>query len=201
MLYTYYMTPKVFIFVGRSGCGKGTQAKLLSDYLKKVDPGKEVLYVQSGQEFREFIKGDSLAQKFSKEIYDVAGLQPEFLAIYMWANVLVNKFTKNEHLIMDGMPRRFHEAGVLDSVFGFFKTAIPIVINIDISREASVDRLMARKRIDDTREEIKERLSWYETDVVPVIEYYKHNNNYKFVYLDGERSIEDIHKDIVALVH
>ena len=29
------INPKTFIFIGRSGCGKGTQANLLIEYLKK----------------------------------------------------------------------------------------------------------------------------------------------------------------------
>jgi adenylate kinase len=194
------MNQKVIIFIGRSGCGKGTQAKLLSEYLKKLDPSRDVLYVQSGQEFREFIKGNTETQKLSKAIYDVGGLQPEFLAVYMWASVLVNKFTKNEHIIMDGMPRKYHEAGVLDSVFNFFGIQKPLVINIDISKDISVDRLMARKRVDDTREDIEERLSWYETDVVPAIGFYAVNEKYSFAKIDGNRSIEEVHKDIVELV-
>lgn len=195
------MNQKTFIFIGRSGCGKGTQAKLLSEYLKKIDPSREVLYVQSGFEFREFIKGDSETQKLSKAIYDVGGLQPEFLAIYMWANVLVNKFTKNENIIMDGMPRKYHEAGVLDSIFDFYKLEKPIVINIDISKEASIDRLMARGRIDDNRDDIAERLAWYETDVVPAIGFYEKNNKYQFIKIDGNKSVQDVHKDIVDKVN
>lgn len=194
------MNQKVVIFIGRSGCGKGTQAKLLSEYLKKLDPSRDVLYVQSGQEFREFIKGNTETQKLSKAIYDVGGLQPEFLAVYMWASVLVNKFTKNEHIIMDGMPRKYHEAGVLDSVFNFFGIQKPIVINIDISKDISIDRLMARNRVDDTREEIEERLFWYETEVVPAIGFYAVNEKYNFAKVDGNRSIEEVHTDIVELV-
>ncbi len=192
------MNQKSFIFIGRSGCGKGTQAKLLNEYLKKVDPKREILYIQTGEQFREFIKGDSDTQKMSKKVADAGGLQPEFLAVYMWANVLVNKFTKNEHIIMDGMPRKLHEAGVIDSVFEFYDLKRPLVIHLDLSKEESIDRLMARKRTDDTREDIAERLSWFETDVVPAIEYYKNNKKYNFVHINGNRSVEEIHKDIVA---
>ncbi len=195
------MNQKSFIFIGRSGCGKGTQAKLLSDYLKKNDPAREVLYVQCGAEFREFIKGTTETQRLAREINEVGGLQPEFLAIYMWANVLVHKFTKNEHVIMDGMPRKAHEAGVLESIFDFYKLEKPVVINIDISKEMSIDRLMSRGRIDDNREDIAERLSWYETDVVPAIGFYENNPKYSFIKIDGNRPIEDVHKEIIERVN
>lgn len=194
------MNQKSFIFMGRSGCGKGTQAKLLSEYLKKIDPSRQVLYVQSGQEFRDFIQGPSDTQKLSKAIYDVGGLQPEFLAVFMWANVFVKNFTTSEHVIMDGMPRKYHEAGVLDSIFHFYKLEKPTVIHLQLTKEASIDRLMLRKRIDDNREEIAERLSWYETDVVPALEFYKNNKEYRYVELDADRPIEVIHEDIKRLV-
>jgi adenylate kinase len=194
------MNQKSFIFIGRSGCGKGTQAKLLYDYLKKNDPAREVLYIQCGAEFREFIKGTTETQRLAREINEVGGLQPEFLAIYMWANVLVNKFTKNEHVIMDGMPRKAHEAGVLESIFDFYKLEKPIVINIDISKEISIDRLMARGRMDDNREDIAERLSWYETDVVPAIGFYENNPKYSFIKIDGNRSIQEVHEDIIKQI-
>lgn len=192
------MNQKSFIFIGRSGCGKGTQAKLLQEYLKKVNPERPCLYIQTGDEFRKFIKGDSDTQKLSKAIYDVGGIQPEFLAVYVWANVFVNNFTKNEHVIMDGMPRKTHEAGVLDSAFEFYSIKRPMVIHLDIEKETSIDRLMARKRFDDNREDIAVRLSWYETDVVPTLEYYKNNKNYQFIHIDGNGTIEDIHKEIVS---
>ena len=192
------MNQKSFILIGRSGCGKGTQAKLLSEYLKKNDPSREILYIQTGAEFREFIKGDSDTQKLSRAIYDVGGLQPDFLAVYMWTNVLVNKFTKNEHIIMDGMPRNFHEAGVLDSIFNFYGTEKAHVIHLDISESISIDRLMARGRIDDTREEIAERLSWYDTKVVPALDFFRKTEGYKVFDIDGNKSIEEIHQEIIS---
>ncbi len=192
------MTPQSFIFIGRSGCGKGTQSRLLEAYLKKIDPKREVLYIQTGQELREFIKGNNATQKLCKVLYDKGGLQPEFLAVYMWTNVIVNKYTTGEHMIMDGMPRKYHEAGVLDSLWSFYKIKHPHVIYLDIPKEESLKRLLARKRIDDTQEEIEQRLSWFETEVVPTLDFFKNNPDYTYVVINGMQSIEDVHKDVVA---
>jgi adenylate kinase family enzyme len=85
----------------------------------------------------------------------------------------------------------------LESIFDFYKLEKPVVINIDISKEQSIDRLMARGRIDDNREDIAERLSWYETDVAPAIAFYENNPKYNFIKIDGNRSIEDVYKDII----
>jgi len=192
------MNQKSFIFIGRSGCGKGTQSSLLTEYIKKIDPNRGILNIQVGDEFRKFILGSSDTQKISKEIYEAGGLQPEFLAIYMWAHVLVEKFTKNEHIIMDGMPRKVHEAGVLDSIFGFYGLERPAVIHLDISKDVSVARLLARNRSDDNTEDIATRQSWYETDVVPAIDYYRNDKKYQFLHIDGNRPIEVVHNDIIS---
>lgn len=194
------MKPQSFIFIGRSGSGKGTQAKLLQEYLKKNDPTRNTLYVQSGAEFREFIKGPSATQKLSKDIYDKGGLQPEFLATFMWTNVLVKNYTLGEHLIMDGMPRKYHEAGVLDSIFDFYKITKPFVVYTDISKEESVNRLMARGRIDDNRKEIEERLSWFETEVAHALDFYRDNPHYNYLVVNGERPVQEVHEDIIAKI-
>ncbi len=188
--------PKCFVFVGRSGAGKGTQAKLIMDLLKKID-GRDILYVQTGQELREFIKGPSYTQQLTKKLYDSGSLMPEFMAVYAWINRVVNNYKGTEHLVFDGTPRKLHEAGVLHSIFSLYQFEKPCVINIEITPEEAFKRLILRKRQDDDEAEIRKRLSWYETDVVPAINFYRNNKDYNFLEIDGQGSVEDIHKDIV----
>ena len=190
--------PQAFILIGRSGCGKGTQGKLIQDYLKKIDSNRELLYIQTGAEFRNFIKEEGYTQGLSNKVYENGELQPEFLAAAMWLNVLIREFKGDEHIIFDGTPRKFHEAGTLDSIFDFYGFGKPYVLNIVISREESMKRLLSRKRMDDIKGEIEKRLDWYESDVVPAINFYKTNTKYNYLEIDGERSIEDINKDIIS---
>jgi adenylate kinase family enzyme len=190
------MNLQSFVFIGRSGCGKGTQIEMLMKLLKEKDPDREILYIYTGQEFRNFIQGSSATQKISKSIYDSGGLMPEFLTVHMWVKPLVEKYKGNQHIIFDGTPRKFHEAGVLHSMFGFYKLEKPWVINIGISAEEAVKRLLKRERQDDNEADIRKRLGWYETDVSPTIEFYRDNPNYNFLYVDGERSPEEVHLDI-----
>ncbi len=194
------MDQRVFILIGRSGCGKGTQGHLLSKYLKEKDDKRDTLYIQSGSEIREFIKGDSITQKISNEYYTSDKLQPEFISVYMWIKILINNYDESKHLIFDGTPRRKHEAGVLDSVFDFYSLKKPTVINIDVSEEWATEKLSARHRMDDKEEDIKKRLAWYLTDVVPTIEFYKNNPRYNFISVNGERTVDEIHKDIIQSI-
>jgi adenylate kinase len=120
--------------------------------------------------------------------------------VYLWTAALIENFTCKEHLVFDGMPRKVHEAGALGSIFGFYGLSKPWVINVDISHEEAIKRLLARKRFDDTKEEIEKRLNWYETDVMPTMAYYDENPKYNFLKVNGERSVEEIHEDIVKKV-
>ena len=52
--------------------------------------------------------------------------------------------------------------------------------------------------MDDTEEEIKKRLEWYETDVVPAINFYRDNPKYHFLEVDGERAVEEINEEILS---
>jgi adenylate kinase len=191
------MKPQAFIFIGRSGCGKGTQLDLLVDALKKADPAHEVLKVQTGAEFRKLGGESGYTSAQVKKTIEQGKLMPEFMCIYVWGRVLAERYTGNEHLVFDGTPRKPHEAAVLDSVFKFYGFDKPWVINIDISSEEAMKRLLARKRSDDTEADIRERLSWYEEEVVPTLQYYDENERYRFLKVNGERSVEEIRADIV----
>ena len=195
------MDLQTLVFIGRSGCGKGTQAKLMIDELKKRDTERDVIYMETGENFRKFLKGDSYSAALSRDIYAKGLLQPEFLAVYMWSNVFVNSMTGNEHLVLDGVPRKQREAMVLESAFGYYKRTTPTIIHIDVSEEWSRERLKARKPADDVNEDdVATRLAWFESDVRPAIDWYRNAPGYRFVEVNGERSIEEIHADIKQAV-
>ena len=86
------------------------------------------------------------------------------------------------------------------SIFSFYKLDKPYVINLEISKEESIKRLIARGRFDDNKRDIEERLSWFETEVEKSLEFYRNNPNCHFLKIKADRSIEEIHKDIVSLI-
>ncbi|MDO8575638.1 MAG: nucleoside monophosphate kinase [bacterium] len=194
------MSTQSYIFIGKSGCGKGTQGKLLADFLKTKDTSRDIFYVQSGDEFRRFIQGDSYTKHLSKKIYDDGKLEPEFLAILMWANYFAENYNGKDHIVIDGTPREVHEAGVLHSIFDFYKLEKPRVVYINISAEEATRRLSGRGRRDDNEVDIKARLKWFETDVIPTIDFYRSNPFYQFVEVNGERDTEVVHQEILQRV-
>ncbi|MBU0612335.1 nucleoside monophosphate kinase [Patescibacteria group bacterium] len=189
------MNSKAFLFFGRSGCGKGTQAKLLADFLR--DKGRKVVYVETGGRFREFMKKESYSSQLTQNILHEGGLLPVFLPIWLWTNILVDNFSGEEDLILDGLCRRKEESMALDSAFDFYKIERPNIILMNVSREWSFDRMMKRKRPDDTPEKIQNRLDWFTKDVMPAIDYFREKPECNFIEVNGEQSIEDVHKDII----
>jgi len=195
------MVPLTFIFLGPSGCGKGTQAKLLIDHLKKTDSDKRsFLYLEAGARFRKFIEENSHASLLSKEVYESGNIQPEFLAIWNWSSSFIDMLRGGEHLIVDGTPRRLNEAKIFVEAMNFFKRNRPIVISIDVSREFSERLLLSRGRLDDSKDDIRKRLDWFETEVKPALVYLKLHSPFLVIDIDGEQPIEKVHKDVIAKI-
>jgi adenylate kinase len=190
------MPPQTIIFFGPSGSGKGTQAKLLVSELEKKD-SREVHYIETGQRFRDFATEASYTARLTKEIMTKGGLLPEFLPIWIWTEYLIRHVSGDEHLILDGLSRRIHEAPILDSAMKFYKRKNPAVLSINVSKKWAKERLLGRGRNDDKDEKIEERIAWYYDNVLPAVEFFKNNPYYTFHSINGEQTIEEVHKDIM----
>ncbi len=188
------------IFIGRSGCGKGTQADLLKNRISRFDDKKrQILYVESGEHFRQFVEEETFSSKLSKEIYEADERQPDFLACYMWTHILVSELEDEMHLVFDGAPRALDEAEILTSALKFYKREKPAVIYINVSRKWSEERLLARGRKDDLNlSKIDKRLDWFDRDVMPAVEYFRKNPYYRFFEINGEQTIEQVHAEIIG---
>lgn len=191
-------TQRVFIFIGRSGCGKGTQAKMLREQMEKKE--MDILRLELGGEFRNFWNKSGYTPELSASLVESGSLQPEFLAINIWSQMLIDFFTGDKHLIADGVPRRIREAKVLDGALRFYGIVNPTIIYLDISRETAKERMMSRGRSDDEVSAIEERLDWFDIDVTRTIDFLENDDYYNFVRIDGESSVEEIHKEIMARV-
>lgn len=197
-------TPRTYILIGPSGCGKGTQVKLLREYLEKIEPQFSQFYLQSGSLFREFVKGNTFAADISRDALNNGERQPDFLAMWIWSDTFIKNLHGNEHLIIDGSPRSLNEAQNLDIALKFFRRTQPTVIFMNVSSEWALARMLGRAkeegRADDTEQAIKKRLAWYERDVMPVVEYYRRDREYDFVEINGEQSIEAVHAEIISKI-
>ncbi len=192
------MSPQTFVFVGRSGCGKGTQAELLRKHLVEKDPATEIFYLETGANFREFIQGKEYSNKQAREVYENGERQPDFLAIWMWANELTKSFKGTEHLFFDGITRSLPEAMTFTTAMDFYGRKATIIY-IDVSRGWSERHLLARGRADDKNlEEVKKRLDWFEKDSVQAIDYFNVHEAYDLLTINGEQTVEEVHGEILT---
>lgn len=188
--------PIVAIFIGKSGCGKGTQADLLERYLEEINPERSVFHLETGDKFRELIAGRSYTSKLAKAIMEKGELEPSFLAVHIWAHILIDSYKGNQHVIIDGTPRAFEEVSALDSTLEFYGWK-PHVIFMNVTDDWARTRLGERKRADDLeKSDVDNRLNWFQERVMPVIEYLRTSKGYTFHEINGEQSIEEVHREI-----
>lgn len=195
--------PLIFIFFGRSGSGKGTQAELLKKYLEEKYGTNSVLYVYTGAKLRELVGQKELltARLVDEKVMKAGAKAPDFLAVWAWGERLVKEMDEKKHLIVDGSPRTIMEAKILDESFLFYGRKKIFPLFIDVSREEVARRMKKRGRADDTDEQIKSRLAYYEEYVLPAVEYYEKESKNKLIWIDGNPlDRELIHQNILKAV-
>ncbi len=193
------MDLQTIIFIGRPGSGKGTQSALAMEFIKKNAPEIPVMYFETGSYFRKYIKEKTgYTWDQARHVLEVGGRQPDFLAVWIWSEIFINEAHGSEHFIFDGMPRSFAEAKILETAFPFYKRESPAVVFIDVSHDWAESHLQNRGRADDKNPEvIEKRLSWYEGDVLPAINYYRENPLYRFLQINGEQTPEQVSNDVL----
>lgn len=192
------MEPVTLLFFGSQGAGKGTQVNLLMDYLRtKSDRG--IVHIDMGQELRNLRDTGSYAGKLTGEVIDAGFRMPDFMPTYLQTKKLVENLTGEEHIIADGLARGADQTRAFDDAMTFFKRANFQIISIELSVETVLKRLLARGRNDDTEEGIRNRLSWYKSDVLPQLDMLKSRGRTIHV-LDGEPDPETIHKNLLSVL-
>ncbi len=191
--------PVTIIAFGRSGCGKGTQLKLLSEKIYNLK-GKMPLSFATGDFFRDLFSTGNHTANLAQIVTNRGALQPLFLTITLWGKAFMEKMEEDSDIFIDGFPRRLDEAKILDGALNFYGRKNIIILDFLVSRETSKTRMLGRGRIDDTLENAEIRLDWYDTDVIQGLEYLKNLPGYIYIPVDGERSIEEIHEDVIEKV-
>ncbi len=153
--------------------------------------------MRTGEEFRKFIKTDGFIQQQARAIYKAGERQPDFLAIYLWSNVLLTSYNPDAFMILDGLPRSRPEAEILETVFPFLGRRQIFVVYLEVSNPEVTNRMLKRGREDDNHKEIGKRLQWFETDVAPALEYFRSTPLYTFLEVNGEGTREEVHERVV----
>lgn len=184
------MKPFNFILIGRSGAGKGTQAKLLIDHFGNL------VSVSTGDLMRKLAAKEVDAGERVRAILAVGGLPFDDMATTLWMHEIAHTIKKDEGIICDGFPRRLVEANNLDRFLTWLERKESTkVLLLNVSREEAFRRLKARGRNDDTDEAINGRLNYFEERVTLTVKYYEDQR--ALININGEQSIDSVFKEIL----
>ena len=194
------MEAQTLVFFGIIGSGKGTQVKLLVDFLKAKD-GKEDVYIGPGEGFRKLLESGSYTANLVKDSMGKGNLQPDFLTNSMVTNTLISSLTPDKHIFADGYPRTVVQSETFETMMDYYNRKNIKIIYIEVGKEEAVKRMLLRGRYDDTEEGMSKRFDEYINNVVPAMNYFKDKENYKIYTINGEQSVEDVHKDIIKMLN
>jgi adenylate kinase len=190
--------PQTFIFVGRSGSGKGTQLELLKEFLINKNKDIEVKSIIMGDIFRAFFKESGYVKDIARDISMNQGkFQPDFLTNALFVRSTIDIVDENSILFFDGYPRTLNQLEIIKDLLLYVKRENPIFINIEVSRENVKNRMLSRARGDDNENAIENRLNEYDKFIIPMLENIKSDSFFKYFEIDGEGSIPDIHNNII----
>lgn len=202
------------ILLGAPGCGKGTQAGYITD---KYD----LPHISTGDLFRENINNKTPLGLKVKAVMDTGNLCPDDLTIELVKDRL-SKPDCQKGFLLDGFPRNLYQAKVLDEFASLDK-----VINIKVSLDKIEHRITGRRtcvnckssyhvdnigdtticpacggtlitRKDDNPETVKERLSVYQSQTAPLIDYYSKQG--KLFVVDGDKDVDVVFESIVKVL-
>lgn len=176
------------LLLGPQGCGKGTQATILSERLR-------IPQFSMGQLLREAAHQEgSLAERI-RHIQARGDLVSGEIVMEVLRARLRGADTQRGY-ILDGFPRD------QDQYLAYAIEDRPTaVIVLHVPREVSIARLMNRarieKRLDDTPEIIAHRLDIYEQETDPMINNYRSQGLVRDV--DGEGTVEEVAERIYGV--
>ncbi len=174
------------ILIGIQGAGKSTQGNLLSEKLNAP-------YLSTGHIFREMAKEKTSLGRYIKEIMNAGFLIPDEKTVEIVTEYLKKPEYKNGY-ILDGFPRTLEQVKM-------FQNGVDKVVYLRVSDKEALWRLAGRNdvaREDETLAAIKKRIELFHSLTEPVLDYYRQKG--LLVEIDGEKSIEEIHKEILKKI-
>lgn len=190
----------VFVFIGQSGCGKETQSKALISFIKKISPGREIFFSETGGLYRSEIPFISLYNKKIIESIQSAGkLQSWIVTSALWAHNFLYNYNGGI-IVIDGSPRSLNEAKAFIDFYHTHAGKEIFIFEIEISDKEARKRIIFRNNISkhkgekvrsdsDTEEKIKTKLAYFHTDVKPALQYLSSLLEFKgihFTKVNGE---------------
>jgi len=191
------------VLVGPPGAGKGTQAQFLAAHYS-------IPHISTGDIFRANLKASTPLGLQAKGFMDAGQLVPDEVTNEMVKDRLTYDDTANGFLL-DGFPRNTVQAEVLRDYLAQKQIPLEAVLELAIDNEIIIKRLSSRRtckdcgapaspdlaecascggelyqREDDKEEVIAKRLSVYQEQTAPIIDFYRTEGLLTTISADGD---------------
>ena len=214
------MIPGVrLVVLGKQGAGKGTQCVRLSHHYV-------VPHVSTGDMLRGEVKSRSSIGRRAQEEMDKGELISDELVMEMVSGRLSERDTRGRGFVLDGCPRTTGQAEALEKIVEPF--SLDLVIDLQVPTTLVLKRLASRRvcvdcganystaapplvnwtcdvcggeviqREDDTEEAIMRRLSLYEEETAPLLDWYKQRE--LLVEINGTGSPDAVTRRVVGAI-
>jgi adenylate kinase len=178
------------VFMGAPGAGKGTQSERLTELL-------QVPHLSTGEILRSASQAGTKLGRQAAAFFQAGKLVPDDLVVKIVDERLQQDDCRHGS-IFDGFPRTVAQAEELDRLLADRGWALDLVLELDISREELVQRLLGRGREDDNAQVIRERLRQYDALTAPVLEYYHQRG--LLAHVSGEGTPDEVFERIKLVV-
>ena len=176
------------VILGPPGAGKGTQAELLSEALG-------IPHISTGDLFRANISQGTPVGLEAKKYLDAGNLVPSEITVDMVRARLAEPDAVKGFLL-DGFPRSTEQADALVEILSNLDESLDGVLSLEVDADVVVERMLARGRADDTEDVIRNRLSVYETETAPLLEYYAG----QIKTIDAVGDVQEVHQRILGAI-
>ncbi|HEX3599466.1 MAG TPA: adenylate kinase [Lacipirellulaceae bacterium] len=165
------------VFLGPPGAGKGTQAQRLKEHLG-------VAHLSTGEMLRDAYQAGTPLGVEAARFMNAGQLVPDDVVV----GVVIDRLAEKDCVrgcLFDGFPRTVPQAEALDRLLAERHMPLDLVLALDVSEGLLVERLLARGRLDDDLETIRERFRQYHLLTQPLLEYYRRRGVLRQIGAEG----------------
>ena len=210
----------VLLLFGPPGSGKGTQSRLITEWLS-------IPAISTGDMLRGEIQAGTALGEAARSIMASGGLVGDDLVNKMLAQRIAQPDCQNGFLL-DGYPRTVQQAEYFDGLVAERNLPRPIILHLDVPMDALIGRMTSRRqcpkcgriynllhqpprkagmcdddgtplstRKDDQDDVVRERIRTYDELTRPVLAYYQDRNYHQ---IRGDRSPGYIFEEITGIL-
>jgi len=211
------------VLLGPPGCGKGTQAELLSQKFK-------LHKLSTGELVRAEIESASELGKEIQSTVDSGNFPNDDIIIGLIEAKVTQLVSEGKGIIFDGVPRTLNQAEKIDEMLKSVGSSISHVIELKVNEQTLIERISNRftcvscgagynhkfqkpkedgvcdkcgstefkHRSDDSEEVVKQRLSVYRDQTALLVTYYDAKG--LLTTVDGLQSIKKVSQEIEEIL-